>query len=155
MIFIVLVIVGVLGMIGTIWLSSASLRYAENPIEPGSEWFSLSPETIEQTVSAKIRQEFRKLLKVVLIWMIALYRRVSEKITIKQTVKKHVRGFLYDHTPDGIRHPSEFWHKVRKSDKPKSTTRRKNKKSQVTAPIAESPADQDVTFSQNSDNVSE
>ena len=152
MIFIVLVIVGIIGMIGTIWLSSASLRYAENPIEPGSEWFSLSPETIEQTISAKFRQEFRAFLKIVLIWLIAIYRKLSEKITIKQTVKKHVRGFLYDHSADGVRHPSEFWNKVRKSDKPK-TVRRKSKKSEsIDNTLTEN---QDVTNYSDSDIVSE
>jgi hypothetical protein len=54
-----------------------------------------------------------------LIWLIAIYREISKEITIKQTLKKRVRTFLYEHTPEGVRHPSDFWHRVRHDKKNK------------------------------------
>lgn len=113
---IVLMVLGSLGVIGTIWISG-SFKSRETVIPRGSEWFSISPEIFESEVSMKIQDKFRGLLKVILIWMIALYRRVSKEVTVKKVLKKKVREFLYDHTPEGVRHPSEFWNRVRHSDK--------------------------------------
>ena len=113
---IVLVIIGAIGVIGTIWVS-ASFKARETTIPKGSEWFSISPEIVESEISMRLREKFRNLLKQILIWMIAWYRKVSKEITIKQALKKQVRTFLYDHTPEGVRHPSEFWHRVRHTDK--------------------------------------
>ena len=169
MIFIVLIALGIVGTIGTIWLSSASLRYLENPIPSGNEWFSVSPEKMESMIGMKIRQESRKVLKIVLIWLIGIYRKISQKITLKQTVKKHVRGILYDHAPEGVRHPSEFWNQV------KSTTKRVHKKrtpktkglttehiiedveipSDIVEHFPTEPTDQDVTFTPESDTMPE
>lgn len=113
---IILIILGGLGIIGTIWLSKG-YQSKESIIPKGSEWFSISPEVLESELSMRIQEKFRKFLKVVLIWMIALYRRVSKEVTVKQVLKKKVREFLYDHTPEGVRHPSDFWHKVRHTTK--------------------------------------
>lgn len=113
---IALIILGALGVIGSIWLSSG-FKSRATTIPRGSEWFSISPEILESELSMRIQERFRKFLKTLLIWMIALYRRVSREITVKQVLKKKVRAFLYDHTPEGVRHPSEFWHKVRHTEK--------------------------------------
>ncbi len=115
---IALVILGGLGIIGTIWISSENYK-SRDPIPKGSEWFSVSPEILESELSMRIQEKFRGFLKIVLIWMIALYRRVSKEVTVKQVLKKKVRAFLYDHTPEGVRHPSDFWHRVRHTDKKK------------------------------------
>ncbi len=113
---ITLIILGSLGVLGTIWLSSG-FKSKTTTISRGSEWFSISPEVLESKLSVRFQEKLRAFLKIVLIWMIALYRRLSKEITVKQVLKKKVRAFLYDHTPEGVRHPSEFWHKVRHADK--------------------------------------
>ena len=119
MIFIILIVIGVLGMIGTLSVSSGSLRYKEHPVAKGSEWFSVNPEVLESRLGAKIREETRGLIKIILIWLIKQYRDLSQKITVKQTVKKKIRAFLYDHDPDGKLNPSEFWNQVRHPQKTK------------------------------------
>lgn len=103
-------------MIGSVWLSNG-FKSRTTTIPRGSEWFSISPDILESELSARIQEKFRKVLKTLLIWMIALYRKISKEITVKQALKKQVRTFLYDHTPEGVRHPSEFWHKVRHAEK--------------------------------------
>lgn len=114
MIFVILIVLGIVGMVLTIWISSASLRYIENPaVAHGDEWFITSPEKIESAITLQIQKGFRNLVKVILIWLLAVYRDMSQKVTVKQTLKKKIRAFLYDHTPHGVRHPSEFWHLVR------------------------------------------
>ncbi len=113
---IALIVLGGLGIIGTIWISSGNYK-SRDPIPRGSEWFSVSPEILESGLSIRIQEKFRAFLKILLIWMIALYRRVSKEVTVKQVLKKKIRAFLYDHTPEGVRHPSEFWHRVRHTEK--------------------------------------
>jgi hypothetical protein len=115
---IILMVLGALGVIGITWISG-SFKSRETTIPRGSEWFSISPDVLESELSMHIRERFRNLLKVILVRMIALYRRVSKEITVKQLLKKQVRAFLYDHTPEGVRHPSEFWHRVRHHEKRK------------------------------------
>jgi hypothetical protein len=113
---IILIILGGLGIAGTIWLSKG-YRSKQFAVPKGSEWFSISPEVLESELSMRIQEKFRRFLKIILIWMIALYRRLSKEITVKQVLKKKVREFLYDHTPEGVRHPSDFWHRVRHTEK--------------------------------------
>ncbi len=117
---ITLIILGSLGIFGTIWISSASIKSRETTIPRGTEWFSISPEVVESELSMRIQEKFKNFLKIILIWMIALYRKVSREVTVKKVLKKKVREFLYDHTPEGVRHPSEFWHRVRHTEKKKS-----------------------------------
>lgn len=121
MIFIIIIIVGIIGMTGTLWLSGARLRYQEKNIPHGQEWFVIAPDKIESAITAQVRKGFRNLLKVILVWLLGWYRHLAKKITVKQLVKQRVRSFLYDHTPDGVRHPSEFWHRV-KHPHPKKPT---------------------------------
>ena len=109
---IILMVLGALGVVGIVWISG-SFKSRETIIPRGSEWFSISPVILESELSMHIREKFRNFLKVILVWMIALYRRISKEITVKQVLKKQIRSFLYDHTPEGVRHPSEFWHRVK------------------------------------------
>ncbi len=113
---IILIVLGLIGVIGTVWVSG-SFKARETTISKGSEWFSISPEVLESELTMRIREHFRNLLKALLIWMIGWYRKISKEITVKQVLKKQVRTFLYDHTPEGIRHPSDFWHRVRHDEK--------------------------------------
>ncbi len=113
MIFIICIVVGIIGVFGILWISSGSLNYLENQVPKGSEWYSIHPEHLESRFGWKVQEYTRNILKIFLIWLIAIYRRISKEVTIKQVVKKKVREFLYDHTPNGVRHPSEFWHRVR------------------------------------------
>ncbi len=113
MIFIILIVLGLAGILGTLWFSYGSLRYIEYPVPKGSEWFALSPETFESGFALRARKAIRGLIKLLLIWLIHLYRSVSKEIRVKQVVKQKVREFLYDHTPEGVRHPSEFWSHVK------------------------------------------
>jgi len=115
---IILIGVGIIGILGTIWLTQARVRSVEFPIHKDHEWFRISPEKIEAVIGTRIREHVRAFLKIILIWMLRIYRRVSGKITIKKVLKQKVREFLYEHTPTSIRHPSEFWHKVRHHEKP-------------------------------------
>ena len=109
---IIFIVIGGIGIAGTLWLSSSRIRSRGITISKGSEWFTISPDVLEAELSMSLREKFRMMLKIVLIWMIALYRKLAREITVKQILKKKVRAFLYDHTPEGIRHPSEFWHRV-------------------------------------------
>jgi len=131
MVFIILIVLGIIGLIGTLWFSAGSLRYVENPVAQGSEWYSVSPDVLESKLGLKIREELRKVLKVVLIWLIKIYRDMSQKITLKETVKKQVRAFLYEHKPDGERNPSEFWDRVRHPTKPKTARKPRVKKEKI------------------------
>lgn len=115
MIFIILLVLGLIGMIAAIWLSSASLRYVEHPVTPGTEWFAVSPERIEAAIAAAVQTRFREVLKVILKWAIRQYRETSKKITIKQEIKKRVRSFLYEHKHDGSRNPSAVWNQLKSS----------------------------------------
>lgn len=115
MIFIILAAVGMIGVVATVWLSSASLRYAERPVAPGTEWFSMSPEKIESAVAMAVQTRFREVLKVILKWAIRQYRETSKKITVKQEIKKRVRAFLYDHNRTGSRNPSAMWGQLKNS----------------------------------------
>ncbi len=114
MIFIICLALGIIGTVGILWFSSGSLHYLENPVPKGQEWFRLHPEHIEARFAGHIRERIRELLKDILVVLIGWYRAISKKITIKQVVKKKVRAFLYDHKPDGERHPSAFWNQVKK-----------------------------------------
>lgn len=140
MIFIICIAIGIVGILGTLWLSSGSLRYLENQVPKGSEWYSIHPENLESRLGFKIQEQLRNLMKLLLIWLIAVYRRISKEVTIKQTVKKKVREFLYDHSPNGVRHPSEFWNRVKHApsaelvEKPKRT--RKPKAVQAPEPVS-------------------
>lgn len=112
MIFIILITVGLLGIIGTLWLSHPSFYHREQPsTEP---WYVLHPENFESGLVEEIRKLIRNLLKWVLIRMIALYKALSERITVKQVLKKRIRAFLYEHRTGDDRKPSDFWNKVRK-----------------------------------------
>lgn len=124
MIFTILIILGIIGITGTLWMSSASLRYAENPIPRGDEWWNITPEGIESSLGNRLRESSKNLIKKVLIWLIGIYRNISKKVTVKQTIKKKVREFLYEHTPDGERHPSDFWSRVK-------TPRKRSRRTQI------------------------
>jgi hypothetical protein len=131
MIFIICIVVGIIGIFGILWISSGSLRYLENQPPKGSEWYVIHPENLESHLGRKLQEYARSLLKFALIWLIQAYRKISKEITIKQVVKKKVRAFLYDHTPDGVRHPSEFWSRVRHTDAPKVEKPKRTRKPKV------------------------
>lgn len=115
--FIVLIVIGLAGTAGTVWFARGGLRFAEYPVPArGQEWFALSPELVESAFTMRARQAARNLLKRLLIWLIRIYREISRRITVKQAVKRKVREFLYDHTPEGVRHPSEFWSRAKDHD---------------------------------------
>ena len=126
MIFIICIVLGVLGIFGTMWIASADVRSIEYTIPHGKEWFSLAPETDDSAVKNIIRTKIRAVLKVVLIWLIAVYRDLSKKITVKQAVKQKVREFLYEHDRTSVHIPSDFITKV-KSVAPKKRLPRKKK----------------------------
>ena len=111
MIYCILIVVGALGIAGTLWTSHP--RFQMQDVPEGDAWYVLHPENFESGIVQRIRAIARGILKVTLIWMIAAYRKLSERITVKQTLKRKIRGFLYEHSNDGARHPSEFWNKVR------------------------------------------
>lgn len=111
MLYIILIIIGTVGALTTLWLSHPKIALRETPA--GDPWYILHPENFESGVIQHIRKTARAILKLVLIWMIAAYRKLSEKITVKQVLKKKIRGFLYEHSHDSARQPSEFWNKVR------------------------------------------
>ena len=117
MIYSLLIIVGLLGILGTLWISHPRLHSAEQP--SGDPWYVLHPENFESGVIEQLRTLTRAVIKWILIWMISIYRKLSEQITVKEVLKKKIRGFLYEHTHDSIRHPSEFWNKVKKQPKGK------------------------------------
>lgn len=112
MIFAILIGVGLIGISLTLWVSHPKL-YSAEPLtqEP---WYILHPENFESGLIEEMRKVFRNLLKWILIHLIALYRQISEKVTVKQVLKKRIRAFLYEHRNGDERNPSEFWHKVRK-----------------------------------------
>lgn len=114
MIFIILVIVGSMGVLGTLYLSSG-IPSQDQAVSP---WYTLHPENFQTGLTQAVRIWIKNLLKVALIWMIRKYRTISEKVTVKQVLKQKVRKFLYEHEPGTVRHPSEFWNKVRKQKKP-------------------------------------
>lgn len=120
MIFIICIVIGIIGLVGTLWVSSGSLRYLENQVAKGSEWYRIHPEHLGSHLGAKFEEYVRHLLKLLLIWLIQIYRRISKEVTIKQVVKKKVREFLSDHTPGTTRHPSEFWNRVRHTETKKA-----------------------------------
>lgn len=110
MIFVILVVAGAVGIIGTLWISSGSLRYAENQIARGNEWFIITPEKIESVVTNAARSKFREILKIILKWAIKKYRETTRDVQIRQEIKKRVRAFLYDHHVDGShKQPSAVW----------------------------------------------
>lgn len=116
MIFVILIIIGFIGIVGTLWLSSAKARTTEGSIT-GPAWYSLSPGQIESAASAAVQSRFRELLRILLHWMIGQYRNVSKKITVKQEVKKRVRAFLYEHREGGARNPSAMWGQLQNRSK--------------------------------------
>ncbi len=122
MIFIICIVVGIIGIVGILWISSASIRYLENPIAHGTEWFQFHPEYFQSGITSYFQKHARYFLKKILIWLIAVYRKLAQKITVKQMVKKKIREFLYDHSTEGKKHPSEFWNKVRHNNIPQIKT---------------------------------
>ena len=117
MLYIILIIIGTAGALTTLWLSHPKIALRETPT--GDPWYILHPENFESGVIQHIRSIARTALKWILIWLIAAYRKLSEKITVKQVLKKKIRGFLYEHSHDSIRHPSEFLNKIRHPSKPR------------------------------------
>lgn len=113
MIFAILIGVGLIGIGLTLWVSHPEIHSAEPPTK--EPWFILHPENFESGPIEEFRKFFRKILKWILVRLITLYRRVSEKVTVKQVLKKRIRAFLYEHRSEDERNPSEFWHKVRKN----------------------------------------
>jgi hypothetical protein len=99
------------GISTTLWMSHS--RFAHTKTPQGDPWYVLHPENFESGVIQYMQALARTWLKWFLIWTIHFYRKLSEKVTVKQVLKKKIRGFLYEHTHDTIRHPSEFWNKVR------------------------------------------
>lgn len=112
MIYTILIIVGALGILGTLWTSHPKLYAEETP--SGDAWYVLHPENFESGITHRARALLRSAVKWLLIRLIQLYRRISEKVTVKETLKKKIREFLYEHSNDTVRKPSEFWNKVRK-----------------------------------------
>lgn len=112
MIFAILIGVGFIGIALTLWVSHPKMYY-ERPLSE-EPWYVLHPENFESGLIEELRRWFRELLKWVLIRMIALYRALSEKVTVKQMLKKRIRAFLYEHRNGEERNPSPFWNKVRK-----------------------------------------
>lgn len=110
-------IIGIVGITGTLWISSGIIRSQEFPITPGSEWFRFNPEHFQLGFRSYFQNHFRSILKRVLILLIALYRKIAQKITLKQVIKKRVREFLYEHNQHHEGSPSDFWSKVRTSKK--------------------------------------
>ena len=109
MIFIILIIVGILGMAGTVYLSSGIAEETAG----NAPWYVLHPENFQSGLTKSVRIWMRNMLRKALIFLIRQYRKASEKIRVKETLKQKIRSFLYEHEPGGIRHPSEFWGKVR------------------------------------------
>ncbi len=108
MVFIILIVIGIIGIASTLWLSNARLRAAEFPVEPGHEWFSVPTDVFETSLVIAIKKRLRSMLKIILIWLLNLYRKISREIKIKQVVKQKVRAFLSDHDHNHPHTPSEF-----------------------------------------------
>lgn len=120
MIYIILIVLGLLGISTTLWISHPRWSHPTPP--SGDAWYILHPENFESGVIQYFRSLLRTSIKWLLIWMIHWYRKLSEKVTVKQVLKKKIRGFLYEHSHDSNRNPSEFWNKVRKTEKkPRAT----------------------------------
>lgn len=112
MIFAILIAVGLLGVALTLWVTHPKVYSDLSPT--GEPWYVLHPENFESGIIEEFRKLFKNILKWILIRLIGLYRNLSEKITVKQMLKKRIRAFLYEHRQHNERNPSEFWHKVRK-----------------------------------------
>ncbi len=140
MIFIILIVLGLLGMGITLYVSNGAVLAKEYGTEGQEPWYVLHPENFESGLSSQVRTLTRKILKVMLLWMIEQYRKLSEKITVKQVVKARIRNFLYEHDKNAPRQPSEFWTKVRHPKK-SSTAKRKH----ATAASHEAPAEPVIT----------
>jgi len=115
MVFIILIVIGIIGIASTLWLSNARLRAAEFPVEPGHEWFSVPTDVFETSLVIAIKKRLRSMLKIILIWLLNLYRKISREIKIKQVVKQKVRAFLSDHDHNHPHTPSEFIKTVKES----------------------------------------
>jgi hypothetical protein len=111
MFYTILIIIGALGIIGTLWINHPKLHDLE--LSEEDPWYVLHPENFESGITYRIRMMVRAFLKWLLIKMIYAYRKISEQITVKETLKKKVRNFLYEHAQEGVRRPSPFWNKVR------------------------------------------
>ena len=112
MIYTILIVIGALGILGTLWISHPKLYAPETP--EGDAWYVLHPENFESGITYRARMILRSIVKWLLIKLIEAYRKISERVTVKETLKKKVREFLYEHSHDTVRRPSEFWSKVRK-----------------------------------------
>lgn len=115
MVFAILVVIGIIGIKGTLWLSNARLRNAEFPNQSGQEWFTIPTDVFETSLGIAIKKQFRNVLKIILIWLLNQYRKISREITIKQVVKQKVRAFLSDHDHTHQHTPSEFLKTVKES----------------------------------------
>jgi hypothetical protein len=104
-----------IGIASTLWLSNARLKNAEFPVEPGHEWFAIPTDVFETSLAIAIKKQFRNVLKIILIWLLDQYRKISREITIKQVVKQKVRAFLSDHDHTHPHTPSEFLKAVKES----------------------------------------
>lgn len=133
MISIILIVIGILGIGVTLWMSHPKLYH--DAVPEGDPWYVLHPENFESGLIQSARNWLRSLIKILLIAMIGIYRKLSEKITVKQVLKKKIRGFLYEHANQGVRNPSEFWNKVRKVPKTRSRKSAGTVISETTPPL--------------------
>lgn len=117
MIFIIFIVLGSIGIGSTLYLSSGKILAAEYGDHASNPWYAFHPENFESGLILYIRKWLRALLKTILFWLIIQYRTLTERITIKDQVKKRVRKFLYDHDQNSVHHPSDFWNRVRNSKK--------------------------------------
>ncbi|MDB4983913.1 MAG: hypothetical protein JWM20_92 [Patescibacteria group bacterium] len=136
MVFAILIVIGIIGIVGTLWLSGARVRATEFPVEPGHEWFAVPEDVFETSLAIAVKKRFRSMLKVILLWSLEHYRRVSREITIKQVVKAKVRKFLTDHDHLHPHAPSEFLKTV-KRETAKRITRKPRAPKIVQAPQEE------------------
>lgn len=110
MIFIICIVIGILGIVGTLWLAQKPQSIA---LPTKKSWVIIHPDVWESHISQYFVETFREAFKELLIWMLVQYRKIARRITVKQVVKKRIRNFLAEPKPEVPTEPSEFWNNVK------------------------------------------
>lgn len=114
MIFIICIVIGILGIMITLWIAQKpeSIAFPEK-----KAWVTIHPEVWESHISSYLIDSFREILKEILISLLHFYRTLSKKITVKKVVKQHIRKFLTEPRPETPAKTSPFWEQVRDGEK--------------------------------------
>lgn len=110
MIFIICIVIGILGIVITLWIAQKpqSIVFPEK-----KSWIMIHPEVWESHMSSYVIESSREFLKEILLMMIYLYRSVSKKILIKKMIKQQIRKFLSTTSPKHPNKSSLFWEEVK------------------------------------------